>query len=234
MRVPDQALAIHARYSPTALSRSSLHSADSVLGSGGASIAGAEWKRPVRSLQASAWSPATGRRAVRARPAPLFSRLALFGFLRLGGDLLVDERVLDAGDRLQVDVLVRVFHQALPGHRRQRAAGHVAGRVEIVIAQPDGGRVVAGEADIPGVAIALRGAGLAGRADVGKRGAPRRADLRHLHQHRVHLRHRLFRQHALRLRRRRGRSRRTTSPVRVTSCVMPWRVPAKPPLAKML
>ncbi len=180
------------------------HSADSVFGSGGASIGGAERKRTDISLSSRvvAADSTAGRStaSVAFFSASRFSASAAFAAVSC-----VDERVLDAGDRLQVDVLVGIFHQPLPGHRRQRAAGHVAGRMEVVIAEPDGGRVVAGEADIPGVAVALRGAGLARRADVGERRAPRRADLRHLHQHRVHLRHRLFRNHARRLRSRRDR-----------------------------
>ena len=41
-----------------------------------------------------------------------------------------------AGDRLQLDALVRIAHDRLPGHRRQRAAGHAVGRAVVVVADP--------------------------------------------------------------------------------------------------
>ena len=72
---------------------------------------------------------------------------------------------LHAGQRPQLDALVRMSHDLLPGHRRQRAAGHAVGRLIVVVAEPDAGDVVAGEADEPGVAIGVGGAGLAGDRD---------------------------------------------------------------------
>ena len=61
-----------------------------------------------------------------------------------------------------------------PGLRRQDAAGQPVGRCVIVVAEPDGGRVIAGEADEPGILVGVGGAGLAGDVDAGKAGAPRR------------------------------------------------------------
>ena len=60
---------------------------------------------------------------------------------------------IDAEHRLDLDIGVGVGHELLPGDGRQRAAGQVVGRVVVVVAEPDGGDVVAGEAAEPGVAI---------------------------------------------------------------------------------
>lgn len=96
---------------------------------------------------------------------------------RGGGDFgrlrAVRQRVFDAGDGAQLDALVGIVHQALEGHGGQRAAGHVVGRGVVVVAEPDGGGVIAGEADIPGVAIGLRRARLATRDNAAvERAAP--------------------------------------------------------------
>ena len=105
------------------------HSADSVSGSGG----GVEGGRRLGTRSVMSRSvcvvrlDSTGGRSA-AASAAAWSAFFFSRFLGLGRDLGVDERILDAGDRLQVDVLVRIDHQALPDHRRQRAAGHVVGR----------------------------------------------------------------------------------------------------------
>src|SRR5690606_31863311 len=103
-------------------------------------------------------------------------RLFPFCFLCLGGYVLIHERLLDSGYWLKVDVLVGIHHQPLPYHCRERAAGHVASRAEIVITQPDGRSEIAGETAIPGVAVSLRGSGLAGRDDAGQGGTTCRAN----------------------------------------------------------
>ena len=67
----------------------------------------------------------------------------------------------DAGDRLELDALVRIGHDLAARSCRQRAAGHAVGRRVVVVAEPDAADEVAGEADEPGVAIGVGGAGLA-------------------------------------------------------------------------
>ncbi|QTK79196.1 hypothetical protein AT6N2_C1446 [Agrobacterium tumefaciens] len=91
-----------------------------------------------------------------------------------------------------------VIHQPLEGHSGQGATGHVIHRGEFVVAEPDGGRVIARKTHVPGIAIGLRGAGLAaGDNAVLKRAPPGRAHDRDGYQHLVHLRIGIFGQHAL-------------------------------------
>src|SRR5262249_61704961 len=59
-------------------------------------------------------------------------------------------------------VLVRRPHEAAPYFHRQAAAGRLAGRRGIVVAEPYAGDEMAGIADEPGGAEILAGAGLAG------------------------------------------------------------------------
>ena len=176
-------------------------SADRVSGVAGAWRTGADWNSLVMSLSARVvWLDSTGGRSA-AVSAAACSAFFFSASSALAVDLFVDEGMIEAGDRLEVDILVRIDHQPLPNHRRQRAAGHVVGRGEVVIAEPHGSRVVACKADIPGVAVRLRCAGLAGRNDIGKRSAPRRAHHRHRRQHGVHGFQRLLREHTARRRR---------------------------------
>ncbi|MOA13072.1 hypothetical protein D3C78_1331040 [compost metagenome] len=91
-----------------------------------------------------------------------------------------------------------VIHQPFEGHGGQRAAGHVVHRCEFVIPEPDGGRIIAGETHIPGVAVSLRGAGLAAGDDaIVKRAAAGRAHDGNGHQHLVHFGIGVFGEHAL-------------------------------------
>ncbi len=62
----------------------------------------------------------TGRRSIWLKSA---SSSVLFCFFCFSSSLAmlcrVDERIVDAGDGLQIDILVRVGHQPVPDHRRQ-------------------------------------------------------------------------------------------------------------------
>ena len=74
----------------------------------------------------------------------------------------------------------------------------LSGRI-VVVAVPDAADEIAGEADEPGVAIGVGGAGLAGGLDAGKDGAPGRALFDHLVHHEGHVGRDLGREHLLRL-----------------------------------
>ena len=83
---------------------------------------------------------------------------------------------------------VGVHHEVAPQPGRQAAAGDALHRVVVVVAQPDAGHQIGGEAHEPGVVIVLRGAGLAGRRPV----EPRRlagAVVEHPGHHADQLRH---------------------------------------------
>ena len=61
---------------------------------------------------------------------------------------------------------MRIVHDVVPRHRRQRAAGHAIGRLVVVIAEPDAADEIAGVAHEPGVAISVGRAGLASSGSV--------------------------------------------------------------------
>ena len=97
-------------------------------------------------------------------------------------------RRIEIRDRLQRDAGMRGRHHLVPGLRRQRAAGHLVGRGEVVIAEPDAANEVAGEAHEPGIAIGIGGACLAGGLDALQLGGAAGAALGYLREHEVHLR----------------------------------------------
>src|SRR5579872_1289915 len=59
----------------------------------------------------------------------------------------------------------------MPDRRRQGTAGDALHRRRVVVADPDGGDIILGEADEPGVVEILRRAGFAGRRMAGDGGA---------------------------------------------------------------
>ena len=91
--------------------------------------------------------------------------------LRHGGG---DSRLLGGLDRVHrqardlrdVVGIVRRHHVGVPGLRGEAAAGYPRHGREVVIAEPDAGDILAGEADEPGVAIGRAGSRLAGRVGV--------------------------------------------------------------------
>src|SRR6185437_2391866 len=90
-------------------------------------------------------------------------------FLFRLGDLLLPRRGHgDAGQLLNLDALMGIFHDAVPRHRRQRAAGHAIGRGVVVVAHPDAANEVTGVTHEPGVAVSIGGSGLAGGNDAVK------------------------------------------------------------------
>ena len=92
-----------------------------------------------------------------------------------------------AGQRPQFDALMRVSHDVVPRHRRQRAAGHAFGRRIIVIAHPHRADEISRVADEPAVAPIVGGAGLAGDLDAVELRAPAGAVLDHRIHHLDHV-----------------------------------------------
>ena len=80
----------------------------------------------------------------------------------------------------------RRAHEALPGDRRQAAAGGVLGRRVVVVAEPHARGQRAGVADEPGIAKILARAGLAGHRPAGNRGLGAGAVDHRLRQHGIH------------------------------------------------
>src|SRR3546814_6901161 len=93
-----------------------------------------------------------------------------------------------AGQRALRQPFEAAPHDPAPELRRQRAASHLVHRCRVVVAEPDAGHQLGREADEPGVAEVLAGAGLAGRGAARLRrlaGAPdhrRRPHVAHLRQ----------------------------------------------------
>ncbi len=87
----------------------------------------------------------------------------------------------------------------MPGLRRQRSAGHLVHGGVIVVAEPDAADHVAGEADEPGVAIGVGGAGLARGLDAVEDRTLGGAVFNHLAHHQIHVHGHLRREHLHRL-----------------------------------
>ena len=116
------------------------------------------------------------------------------------GRLQSRRRHRHAGQLFDLDALVRVFHDVVPGHRRQRAAGHAVGRGVVVVAEPDAADEIAGVAHEPGIAVSVGRAGLAGGGDAVEARAPAGAVFDDAVHHLDHVGGDVVRQHALRLR----------------------------------
>src|SRR5262249_59818387 len=63
---------------------------------------------------------------------------------------------------LYFNSLVGIGHDVVPGHRRQRAAGHAVGHLVIVIAEPDAADEIARIAHEPRITVSVGRARLAG------------------------------------------------------------------------
>src|SRR5687768_9172565 len=94
---------------------------------------------------------------------------------------------------------MRIAHDRLPGHGRQRAAGHAISRAVVVVADPNATDNVAAVADEPGVAVGVGGPGLAGDPNTRNEGAAGGAFLGDLVHHHVHVGGDLRRHHLARL-----------------------------------
>ena len=130
-------------------------------------------------------APRCGRRSARPRPGPGSCGAAATGGL---GDPL--------GQRADRQAVLDAGHGLAPDLGRQAAAGGAGERRVVVVAHPDAGDVVGGEADEPGVAGGLGGAGLAGGgAAVGQRRAGAGAVVDHLAHHPDELARRLLVDH---------------------------------------
>ena len=92
---------------------------------------------------------------------------------------------------------MRIGHDLVPGHRRQRAAGHAVGRIVIVVPEPDAAHVIARVAHEPRIAVGVGGAGLAGDAHPVEDRALAGAFLHDLVHHEDHLQGDLLRDHLL-------------------------------------
>ena len=99
---------------------------------------------------------------------------------------------------------MRHLHEVRPDVRRQAAAGHPAHRRVIVIADPHAANIGRGEADKPGIAPVLAGAGLAGHRPVLDARIVTGTDrgVHHAGQHGVHVGGIILRIHTFGLRRR--------------------------------
>src|SRR5262249_7698422 len=91
-----------------------------------------------------------------------------------------------AGQACNRHTLVRGTHHAAPDFHREASAGHMFGRRSVVIAEPYAGHEMRGEADKPGVAEILAGAGLPGGGPAGQARALRGAIGERFGHHRIH------------------------------------------------
>src|SRR5262249_41280113 len=103
-----------------------------------------------------------------------------------------------SGNGFKFDALVRIGHDLVPGHCRERATGHLVHDLVVVVAEPDAADHVAGEPYEPGVAVSVGGAGLPCRLDAVEDGAPRGAFLHDFAHHHVHIHGDLRREHLYR------------------------------------
>ncbi|MPL60708.1 hypothetical protein SDC9_06269 [bioreactor metagenome] len=113
--------------------------------------------------------------AIHHRHAALGDRAALGpGGLRraLRNGLVAPFRRIGLRQRRRGDVGLDPGHHLVPDLGRKAAAGDARKRAVVVVAHPDAGDVIGGEADEPGVARRLRGAGLAGDLVSVEPGAP--------------------------------------------------------------
>src|SRR4051812_15387275 len=83
---------------------------------------------------------------------------------------------------------MRRAHEAGPDFDREAAAGRLARRRVVVIAEPDTGDEMAGVADEPGIAEILTGSGLAGSHPAGNLRLSRGARDQRLLHHDIHQR----------------------------------------------
>ena len=90
-------------------------------------------------------------------------------------DVRQEAALLGAGDQFGPHVLMRRAHEARPDLHRQAAAGRLAGRRVVVVAEPHAGHELRGVADEPRIAKILAGAGLAGGGPSGDLGLARGA-----------------------------------------------------------
>ena len=116
-------------------------------------------------------------------------------------------------------------HVAVPGLRRQAAAGDAGHGAEVVVADPHAGHQRAGEADEPGIAIARAGAGLADDRGEVERRLLGRAVRHHRQHHLVHVLGHLAAHDLRPAAARRGRGCRSGRPWNCTSpgCRRAWR-----------
>ncbi len=94
---------------------------------------------------------------------------------------------------------MRIGHDLVPRHCRERATSHLVHGGVVIIAEPNAADHVAGEGHEPRVAIGVGGAGLACGLDAVEGGAPAGAFLHHLAHHHIHIHGDLRRDHLHRL-----------------------------------
>ena len=109
-----------------------------------------------------------------------------FGDTGAGQWVRCRRRSWPAGQRLQFNPLMRICHDIMPGGGGQSAAGHFLHWRVVVIAEPDRADIIAGEADEPGVLVAVCRPGLPGDLDIVELRTSSGAGQDDLHQHRIH------------------------------------------------